>query len=316
MPITLIDGQRAQAFLVSQLTHIEPAVYAARYPAIRYSGIIPVDTSAAEWTPSVTYFSTDGAGVADWFNAAGRDIPNVELERAKSETGVHMAAIGYRYNLEELSQASALGQNLTAEKGIVARRVAEEKIDRAALFGDAAKKFVGLLNNPAVTAHAAPAASSETGASTRWRDKTPKQILDDANGMLTGIYTETNTVELADTLLLPVDAYTHIATTPFNAYSEKTILAYLREHNVYTAETGQPLNIRSVRGLDTAGVGGIPRAVAYRKDPEVLKLHLPMPPRFLPVWQTGPITFEVPGIFRFGGTDIRLPKAVVYIDGV
>jgi hypothetical protein len=56
--------------------------------------------------------------------------------------------------------------------------------------------------------------------------------------------------------------------------------------------------------------------VAYKRDPRVLKLHLPMRHRFLPVWQTGPITFDVPGIFRTGGTEIRRPGAVRYFDGI
>jgi hypothetical protein len=34
------------------------------------------------------------------------------------------------------------------------------------------------------------------------------------------------------------------------------------------------------------------------------------------VWQRGPIRFDVPGIFRLGGLEIRRPKAVRYIDGI
>jgi hypothetical protein len=43
---------------------------------------------------------------------------------------------------------------------------------------------------------------------------------------------------------------------------------------------------------------------------------MPMPHRFLPIWQTGPIQFEVPGIFRLGGVDLRLPKAMRYLDAI
>jgi hypothetical protein len=309
-----MDAQQALAFLIPQLTHIEREVYRIRYPAIRYPSIIPVATEGNEWMPSVTYFSMDGVGQAGWFNANSGDVANADIMRAKYETGVEMAAIGYRYNTEELMQAQMLGVNLTAEKAKVARRVAEEFIDQSALFGNAEKGFVGLVNNPEVTVTPIPANGG--GNSSLWVNKTPQQILADFNAALTGIYTSTNTVELADTVLVPVADYTQIATTPFNAYSEKTILAYIREHNVYTAETGMQLNVRSVRGLDTSGVGGVGRIIAYRKDPEVLKLHLPMPFRFLPnPFQRGPMVWEIPGIFRFGGTDIRLPKAVVYLDG-
>lgn len=56
--------------------------------------------------------------------------------------------------------------------------------------------------------------------------------------------------------------------------------------------------------------------IAYRKDPQVLKAHIPMPHRFLPVYQDGPLHWVVPGVFRLGGLDIRRPKEVRYIDGI
>jgi hypothetical protein len=74
--------------------------------------------------------------------------------------------------------------------------------------------------------------------------------------------------------------------------------------------------IRVVRGLDTAGASGNGRAIAYRRDPEVLKIHIPMTHRFLPVWQTGPLVYDVPGVFRIAGLEIRRPGALRYLDGV
>jgi len=95
-----------------------------------------------------------------------------------------------------------------------------------------------------------------------------------------------------------------------------TILEFIRQNNVYTAQTGSSLVIRATRKLDTAGVSGTARMVAYRRNPEVLKLHMPMPHRFLPVWQSGPLRWEIPGVMRLGGLDIRLPNEVSYVDGI
>lgn len=93
-------------------------------------------------------------------------------------------------------------------------------------------------------------------------------------------------------------------------------MEWIKKNNLYTTETGQPLLIRGVRGLDTAGASGNGRAIAYTRTPDVVKIHLPMPHRFLPVWQTGPIVFDVPGIFRIAGLEIRRPGAFRYMDGV
>jgi len=310
------DAQQvAMSFLIRQASLIEPTVYAIRYQDIQYPNLIPVDTSAPEWIQSVTYFSMDSVGRAEWFSGLAQDVPKVELTREKFETGVSMAAIGYGYTLEELGTAQLLGMNLTSDKAASARRVAEEKIDVVAFAGDAAKGFTGLVNAASVTATTAPA--DGTSSATTFASKTPDQILRDINGQLTGIFTGTLGVEMADTLLLPYSVLLDLSTRRIDAVNQTTILEWVQRNNIYTLTTGQPLTIRGLFGyLETAGASSTKRMVAYRRTPEVLKMHIPMPFRFLPVWQTGPMRFDVPGIFRLGGVDIRRPKSVRYLDGI
>lgn len=314
--IIMNDAQQvAMSFLIRQASLIEPTVYAIKYQDIQYPSLIPVDTSAPEWIQSVTYFSMDSVGAAQWYNGNAHDVPKVELTREKFETSVSMAAIGYGYNLEELGTAQLLGMNLNSDKASAARRVAEEKIEAVAFVGDTGKGYSGLVNSSTPTATTAPADGS--GSSTTFALKTPDQILRDINGQLTGIFTGTMGAEIADKLLLPYSVLLDISTRRIDAVNQTTILEWVKKNNIYTLTTGQELTIRGVFGfLDTAGSGGTKRMVAYRRSPEVLKMHIPMPFRFLPVWQTGPIKFDVPGIFRVGGVDIRRPKAVRYLDGV
>ncbi|RUX08212.1 MAG: DUF2184 domain-containing protein [Mesorhizobium sp.] len=313
---TMQDAQQvAMSFLIRQATLIEPTVYAMRYQDIQYPTLVPVDTSAPEWIQSVTYFSMDSVGQAQWFNGNAHDVPKVELTREKYETTVSMAAIGYGYNLEELGTAQLLGMNLTPDKASTARRVAEEKIDQVAFIGDTGKGFSGLVNSSTPTATTAPA--DGTGSATTFVSKTPDQILRDVNGVLTGIFTGTLGSEIADTLLLPYSVLLDLSTRRIDAVNQTTILEWIMKNNIYTLTTGQPLTIRGLFGyLDAAGASGTKRMVAYRRSPEVLKFHMPMPFRFLPAWQTGPIKFDVPGIFRLGGVDIRRPKSVRYLDGI
>lgn len=306
--------QAALGFLIQQASYIEPQVYRIRYPDIQYPQLIPVDTSAPEWAKSVTYYSLDSIGKAEFFHAAANDIPLADILREKHETGVEMAGIGYRYNLEELGQAMMIpGTNLPVEKAAAAKRSYELFVDDVAMNGRADKNWSGLLNYPGITS--ALVEANGEGDVTYWDAKDADQILADINALLTGVYVASNTVEMADTLLLPVAAFTSLATRRIPD-TTMTIMQFLRNENVYTAQTGQPLLIRAVRGLESAGSGGTGRMVAYRRDPQVLKLHIPMPHRFLPVWQRGPITYDVPGIFRLGGLEIRLPGAVRYADGI
>lgn len=315
----LLDSQSAMAFAISQASYIEREVYRTQYPDIQYSSLIPVDTSAPAWIKSVTYFSLDGAGKAEWLNAGAKDFPLAELTRSKFETGVELGGMGYGWDLEEISQASMLGIALGSEKGMVARRVAEEKINEIALNGDASKGFEGLFNNSNVS-WSDVAQSAGAGTKTDWPHKSADEILSDANDALSDVSVDSKQVELADTVLLPYERLNYIASTPRSQYSDTTILQYLRANNVVTASTGQAITIRGVRGLETAGdpsgVDSPMRMIVYRRDPTVLKLHMPMPFQFLPVWQDAPIHYVVPGIFRCGGLDIRRPGAVRYRDGI
>ncbi|WP_338546869.1 major capsid family protein [Pseudomonas benzopyrenica] len=307
-PFQLLDAQAALAFVISQATHIERGVNAIVYPDIQYPELVPVDTSANPWAKTVTYFSSDKYGKAGWINGNADDIPRAGTELSKFETSVYTAGIGYGFGLEDISQAQMLGYNLDAEEASAARRAYEEMVDRVAIYGDAEKNFYGLINCPAVTAGSATFGN--------WLTATSDKILADVNNALTGQAQGTLYIVVADTLLIPQAHWNLIATRMVTELSTQTILAWLQQNNAYTAKTGRPLTIRAVRGLEKAGAGGTARMVAYRRDPSVVKMHMPMPHRFLPVYQAGPLRFEVPGIFRLGGVDVRQPTQMRYIDGI
>jgi hypothetical protein len=278
-----LDAQQAAlTFLVQQTSYIEPEVYKQRYPDVQYPQLIPVDTSANEWAKSVTYFSMDQAGRASWFSHLAKDIPKADVSREKHETTIEMAAIGYGYSLEELGQAMMIpGLNLSADRATAARRAYEEFVDDVALRGSTEKNYQGLINNTSVDVSSAAAVGN--GSSTTWDDKTGDQVAADINAAITGMFTATLTIEIADTVLLPIAAMTSLATRRFttDGGTDTTIMAWLMKNNVYTMQTGQALTIRGVRGLETAAAGGNGRMIVYRRDPSVLKLHLPMPHRFL-----------------------------------
>jgi hypothetical protein len=56
--------------------------------------------------------------------------------------------------------------------------------------------------------------------------------------------------------------------------------------------------------------------VAYRRDEEVVRFHLPMPRQVLAPRQKSIMGFEQGIIARTGGTEWRLPKAAAYADEV
>jgi len=306
--------QSAYNFVVSQTSIIEAQVVKLQYPEVQYPDLVPVETGGNEWVKSITYYSADMVGRADFFHHTALDVPLAELTREKFERGIEMAAIGYRYTLEEVASAMSIpGLNLTADKATACRRAYEEFVDGIALRGAASKNMQGLINSSQVTATTAPA-DGAAGATT-FLSKTNAQVIRDINSALTGIASGTNWLYYADTILLPPGVLVGLAGRVIE-YTSMNLLDWIKAYNVLTVQTGRPITIAGVRGLETAGSGGISRMVAYRRDPQVLKMWIPMPHRFMPVWQRGPLVFDVPGIFRIGGVEIRLPAAMRYLDGV
>ena len=274
---------------------------------------MPIDSAAGEWAKSITYYSLDKVGKAQWLNATATDMPYADINRNKFEQGVEMAGIGYNYNIEEVGQSMMIpGLNLTAERAEAARFAYEMFMDNHTYRGDSTKNITGLFNNTTVTV---VTAATGAGGSSHWSQKTADEIIKDVQNSLTGVYAGSLTVEMADTVLLPIGEMQYLANIRVpNTYGNA--LDYLAKYNLYTYTTGAPLTIRGVLGLDNAGADGGGRMVVYRKDPRVLKLHIPMPHRFLPVFQRSATTFDIPGIFRVGSVEVRRPGAMRYVDGI
>lgn len=298
-------------FLLSQSTYIEQEAYQVQYPDIQYPRLVPVDTGAYEWARTITHFSMDRVGQAAFLAGRANDIPLADVTRAIHEVGVEMAGIGYDYTIEELGQAMMIpGRNLTADKAIAARRAAEEFIDDKVLNGYADAGWDGLINNANI-----PRVDAQDGASNMkaWDNKTGDEIIRDLNDSLTGVWVGSRTVELADTIALGPSAMAKITNTPRSPDSDMSVRQWFMRNNIYTDMTGQPVNIVLLRGLEDAAAGNAGRMLTYRRDPMVLKLHLPMPHRFYPA-QQWMLRYVVPGIFRLGGLEIRRPQACRYTD--
>lgn len=319
-PIQFSDAQRL-AFVQGQAFKVNQRVYETKFPDWDFSRLAYVDTSGPEWSPGILTYTSDISGKAKWQSGYAKDVPLADVSQDMQTRTFHLAAIGYQYNIEEVNAAIQIGGSLADRRARAARLVYTKFMYDLTLKGDTEKGLGGLINYAGVTT--TTAAADGTGSATYWVNssgvgtKTPAQIVRDINVALQGVYLDTNTVEMADTILLPVEAYNYLAATPYSATTMETILSFVQRTNIYTLTTGRPLTIRAVRELGNGASGGTTgRMVAYKNDQDYVKLHLPMPHRFLPVWQDGPMNWEVPGIFRTGGIELLTTVAFRYIDGI
>lgn len=315
------NDQQALAFAVGQAYKVNQSVYETRYPDWDFGRLVYVDTSGPEWAPGILTYTSDETGRANWQSGYAKDVPMADVSQTPATRSFQLAAIGYQWNIEEINSAIQVGGSLPDRRARAARKAYTKFMFDLVQVGSAEKGLGGLINYPGVNATTAPA--DGTGSATVWVDadgvgqKTPAQIVRDINLALQGVYLGTNETEMADTILLPVEAYMYIAGTPYSATTMETILSFVQRTNIYTQTTGQPLTIRTVRELGTGdadGTGG--RMVAYKNDQDYVKLLLPMPHRFLDVYRDGPLNYTVPGIFRTGGLEVLTDAAFRYLDGI
>lgn len=316
----LITDSQALAFVTGQAYRVNQTVYETRFPDWDFGRLVYVDTTGPEWSPGILTYTSDLSGRANWQAAGAKDIPLADVSQDMQTKTFQLAAIGYQWNIEEVNTVIQVGGSLPDRRARAARLAYTKFMFDLALFGSAEKGLGGLTNYSGVTTTTAP--NDGTGSSTFWVDedgvgqKTPAQIVRDINIALQGIALASFETEMADTILLPVEAFNYIAASPYSATTMETILSFIQRTNIYTLTTGRPLTIRSVRELGAAGGSSTGRMVAYKNDQDYVKLHLPMPHRFLPVYQDGPLNWMVPGIFRTGGIEVLTTVAFRYIDGI
>jgi hypothetical protein len=319
MKIDFNDAVSVAAFLNPQTLRINTEIDKQVYPSFDYSRLLFVDTDGGMWSRGSVFYSGDIAGRPEWMSGSGFDMPYADISTTQFLQENHLKGIGYEWNRQELEQAAQAGRNLGSDKAEAARTVAEANIYGMVIRGDPSKLgatniTTGLINNGSVPTSTVPA--DGTASATTFASKTPTQILRDVNAALNAPLIASGETLRANTLLLPTTRRQFLANTTLGTNSDTTLLAFLRAENDYTQETGQPLTVIGTRELETAGAGGTARMMAYDNSKNVVRAYLPGPHELFPAWQKGSFTWEVPGLYNYGGVEFRRPKGAVYRDGI
>ena len=296
-------------FMESQAAYIEPDARMIKYGHIQYPDLVGIDRAASPHADVITYYSYDGTGtMVDIANRA-TDYPFVETAQQQHNVDIHWKGLAYDWSDREIGRAMLVGLPLADRKVRVAFRIAEEEKERVVLEGDANKGWDSLINK------VAPNAIPIQNAAGVWTSRTADQIIEEINSLLTGIYSGTNQVRMADSLLLPVDQMTYLASTRIPD-TNMTIGQFVRDNNIYTQLTGNPLMIRSVRQLNEIAPSNEDRAMAYVKDMDVVRFHVPQELQFIePQRGPGPMWVYY-GHMVLGGLEIMEPNGCRYLDGI
>src|SRR5699024_4700310 len=116
----------------------------------------------------------------------------------------------------------------------------------------------------------------------------------------------------ADTVILPYSLYTRLASL-ITTDGAKTGLQYVTENNIVAAQ-GRSVTVLGDEGLEEAASSSKPRILAYRRNPDVVELSVPMPHQFLEVYKANNLRWEVPGIARTAGVHVVRKRDFAYLD--
>lgn len=318
--VTFVDGlpttDDGLAFYISQLANLESRIYEAKYTAINFEELIPINTDVPEWADSWDYISYDAVTLGKFIGSSADDLPNVSIAANKTSVPIGYAGNMFDYSLDELRKSQQLRIPLDMTKARAARRGAMEHMQRVAYFGDAARNMTGLFNNPNLAID---------NSVLDWYNvaTTGDQIVADMNELLTDVWVNSANVHLPNAFILDSRRFALIATTPMSAtFPNMTILEYFKKNNLFTSVTGRELAVFSRLQLSAAelaknGVsnGSKDRMVAYELNDENLGMVNPIPWRSLAP-QLHNLMVKIPNEYKCSGVEWRYVFSGAYRDHV
>lgn len=300
---TMDDGL---AFYISQLAGLEGRIYEAKYTAINYAELIPINTDVPEWADSWDYISYDAVTIGKFIGSSADDLPNVGLSANKSSVPIGYAGNMYDYSLDELRKSQQMRIPIDATKAKAAFRGSQEHSQRVAYFGDASRGMGGLFNN---------ANLAIDNSTVNWATATGPEMVADMNGLFVKVWTDSANVHVPNTLVMDSNRWAQATSKRMDTGTDTTVMEFFLKNNLYTSlGLGTPRVVPRLQ-LNNAGVGGKARMLAYELNEENLGLVNPIPWRPLAPQFKG-LNIVVPAEYKLSGVEFRYPFSGAYRDAL
>jgi|GEM_PF-880585 len=306
-------------FLERELTQLRAKMYEVAFLPTLARTFAPKATDIAASASTYSYKVMKPVGRAKLITYKSDDIPRVDVAAEEVLGKVTPIGAAYGWDINELREAARLGVQLSDSKARAAADFIERGIDEVLAFGSLADEngvlpdvgLNGLVNNPFVAALGVMGGGAwlTAAGAPPTTPLDPDIILADLARLAAEVGNYSDNQWAADTLLLPTRYFSYIQQTPFSALTGESILTIFRRNNP---------NITTIapwHRLNKAGVGGVPRAISYRKTPDVLEAIIPQEFEVMPPEQKV-FEFLHNCHARCGGVKIYQPLAMRYLDFV
>jgi len=303
----------ASELIISVYDQVEAGFYDVEYPDILFREVLPAESIKTDINPGAlnyVYRSRDFKGKGQFIQGNPRNIPRVGQVVGQVTIPMQDAAVGATLSdAEARNYQYGYQSSLAQDYGEIMRRAADYHVERTFFFGDTGVGFIPFLDHSSVSKI----------PTTAWAGLGPNDWVKAINSWITTIWTNSKTKYLPDTVYLPPTKFSMLTQGYVIGTGSVGVavsaLEYIRNNNIYTAQTGKPLNIKVLRYLEGAGVAGVDRAIVGVWDGKNFVLPFPMPYQLaqpVPI----PLGVEMFAEYKFGSFNVRHPLSMAYVDGL
>lgn len=285
------------------LEAIDSKLYEAKKEELKARTIFTVKTDVPEGAETYSYDVIKRSGAAKILAPGADDIPLVDADMERHTENIFSIAAAFRVSVQELRQAQMAGRPVEATKADTARKAIAEKENRLVWIGDAKHNILGVTNAEGIQIMAID--NNEADTSSKWKDKTGREIVGDLRKARTTINRLPG--HSANTLVVTPDAMEELE-KEYNQYTGQTVLQYLRSQNWFTT-------IEFTSDLEKRGDSNTDCFLVLDNSPDVVEVLIPMDIRRHPEEYKFP-NYKVPLEERTGGAIVRYPMAIVRGDGI
>jgi len=298
-------------YFLRELEFVKAQVYNKQYPEYMWQFLFPVDSSAGPGVEAIVYRSYDSVGIMKMMSSYSDDAPRADVFAKEFTAKVKSLRGAYGYSIQDVRAAIYQNRPLKTLKADAAMLAYMQGVNDIAWFADGSAKYggvYGFLYNPNTTKTNAPTGNWIGGAAT------PDQIIADVNYGINRPRILTKTVERVNTVLLPVEEFAHIASTPRSSTSDTTILEFLQRVNP-TVTFMDANELTAVNPKPSGAASATNCLVAYRRDPMKLELYLPQPFEQFPPQERN-MEYVVNTHARIGGIAFYYPLSCIILEGL
>jgi len=296
-------------FFLRELEFVKAQVYNKQYPEYIWQYLFPVDSSAGAGAEAITYRSYDSVGVMKLMSSYSDDAPRSDVFAKEFTATVKSIRGAYGYSIQDVRAAIFQNKPLKTLKADAAMLAYMQAVNDIAWFANGGAAYGGLygfLYNPNTTKTNAPTGAWLTGP------KSTDLIIADITYAINRPKLLTKKIEIVNTVILPVDCYAHIASTPRSATSDTTILEFVQRTNP-TVTFLDCNEVYQVNPKPSGAASATNCLIAYRRDPMKLELYIPQPFEQFPPQERN-MEYVINTHARIGGIAFYYPLSMIILE--